>query len=88
MICYECPDKGDNVKEQMILMPTNFSRIFTNGIIVSESGGLEMNTCTHINNKNYYVLITQVTESENITCNHPIAMISVSSISNGLSGNT
>ncbi len=76
---------NNNGKQQIILLPMNNSRITTNGIIVSDPRGLDMETCLTIDNENYHAITVLVTMSENII-SHPIDMISVPSISKGMVG--
>ncbi len=86
-ICSQCAVISDNAKQQNVLLPMNYSKIITNGIIISNPSDMNVKTCSNIDSESYYALTILVTESENVT-HHPIDMISVSSINKGRVGKT
>ncbi len=78
-ICSQCEVIIDKAKQQIALLPINYSEIITKGIIISNPRDLNMETCSYIDSESYYALTILVTESEYVI-HYPIAMKSVSSI--------
>ncbi len=70
---------NNNEKQQIALLPMNYSKIITSGIIISDSSDVDKETCSDIENAFYYVLTILVTESDETQA--PIARMYVNSIS-------
>ncbi len=85
IICSQCKVIKDDAKQQIALLPMNYSEIITNGIIISDPKDLNIKTCSYIDSENYYAVNILVTESEDVI-QYPIAMKSVHSISKGTTG--